>query len=81
MTTTLPGVAVAATDQENVDPSINHITNVCSTMQGVRAAYIDGSAKEKRERSRGPRISNTEKIESLLCFINGVETRSRWPTT
>ena len=45
MAATLLVLAVAAADQENVYPSIDIIANVCSSAQGVRAAYIDGPAK------------------------------------
>ena len=48
----LLALAVAAADQENVDPSIDIIANVHSSARGVRAAY-DESAKETRKRSRG----------------------------
>jgi hypothetical protein len=51
MTTTLYGAAVATTDQENTNPSIDMIiiANVCSTFWDVRAAYNDGLVKEIRE--------------------------------
>ena len=74
MASALLALADAAADQENVDPSIDIIANVRSSARGVRAAHIDGSAKETRKRSRGPRSSDAEKIESLLCFIDGAET-------
>ena len=61
----LLALAVAAADQENVDPLIDIIANVRNSAQGARAAYIDGSAKETRKLSRGPWRSNAEKIESL----------------
>ena len=74
MASMLLALVVAASDQENVDPSIDIIANVRSSVCGVRAAHIDGSAKETRKRSRGPQSSATEKFESLLCFIDGTET-------
>jgi hypothetical protein len=74
MASALLALADAAADQENVDPSIDIIANVRSSARGVRAVHIDGSAKETRKRSRGPRSSDAEKIESLLCFIDGAET-------
>jgi hypothetical protein len=66
MTSALLALAVAAADQENVNPSIDIIANVRSSARGVRAAHIDGSAKETRKRSRGPRSSDAEKIESTM---------------
>ena len=74
MASALLAFTVAVANQENVDPLIDIIANVCSSAQGVRAAHIDGSAKEARKRSHGPRSSDTEKIELLLCFINRAET-------
>ena len=74
MASALLTLAVAAADQENVDPSIEIITNIRSSVRGARAAYIDGPAKEARKRSHGPRISGAEKIKLLLCFIDGAET-------
>ena len=74
MASALLALADAAADQENVDPLIDIIANVRSSVRGVRAAHIDWSAKEARKRSRGLRSSDAEKIESLLCFIDGRET-------
>ena len=66
MASVLLALTVAAADQENVDPSIDIIANLRSSARGVRAAHIDGSAKEMRKRSRGLRSSDAEKIESLF---------------
>ena len=74
MTSTLLALAVAAANQENVDPSIDIIANVCSSARGVRTSHIDGSAKEARKRNRGPQSSDAEKIELLLCFIDSAGT-------
>ena len=74
MASALLGLVITAADQENVDPSINIIANICSSAQGVRAAYIDGSAKETSKQNCGPWTSNVEKTKSLLCFIYGAET-------
>ena len=63
MASALIALAVAAADQENVNPLIGIIANVCSSTQGVRVAHIDRSAKEARKRSHSPRSSNAEKIE------------------
>ena len=46
MVSVLRSLTVAAADQEKVDPSIDVIANVCSSVRGVRRAYIDGWVKE-----------------------------------
>jgi hypothetical protein len=72
----MTGILMAATDQENVNPSIDCIINVHSTctVRSVRAVCINGSAKETRKQSRGSQGSNEKKIELLLCFIDDAET-------
>ena len=60
-------------NQENVAPSADVLANVRSTAREALAAHIDRSAKEPGKRSRGPRSSDAEKVESLLCFIDGAE--------
>ena len=66
MTSVLLALAVAAADQENVYPSIDIIANVCSSARGVRAAHIDGSAKQTRKQSHGLRSNDVEKFELLF---------------
>ena len=60
-------------NQENVAPSADPLANVRSTARDALAAHIDRSAKEPGKRRRGPRSSDAEKVESLLCFIVGAE--------
>ena len=60
-------------NQENVAPSADALANVRSTAREALAAHIDRSAKEPGKRSRGPRSSDAEKVESLLCFVDGAE--------
>jgi hypothetical protein len=64
-------------NQENVAPSADPLANVRSTAREALAAHIDRSAKESGKRSRGPRSSDAEKVESLLCFVDGAGKRSR----
>ena len=80
----LLALAVAAADQENVDPSIDIIANVCSSARGVRAAY-DGSAKETRKWSRGGGPERQDDLVVALCPQRAtleqwlrVEQTSRW---
>ena len=61
-------------NQKNVAPSTDPLANARSTAREARAAHIDRSAKESSKRSRGPRSSDAEKVESLLCFVDGAET-------
>ena len=50
------------------------IANVSSVTRVARAAHIFGLAKGLKKRRHGLWNSNSEKIESLLCFIDRVET-------
>ena len=60
-------------NQENVAPSADPLANVRSTAREALAAHIDRSAKGSGKRSRGPKSSDAEKVESLLCFLDGAE--------
>ena len=60
-------------NQENVAPSTYLLTNVRSTVQEALASHIDRLTKQSGKRSCGLRSSNTKKIESLLCFVDGAE--------
>ena len=70
----LPGIIMNVTNQENVDHSIAHITNVHSTTYGVSVVFIDRLAKVIRKLSYSPQSSDSEKTKSLLCFVNNTET-------
>ena len=61
-------------NQENVAPSTDPLANVRSTAREALAAHFDILANEQGKRSRGPRSSDAEKVESVLCFIGGTET-------
>ena len=61
------------TNQENLAPSADPLANVRSTAREALAGHIDRSAKQSGKRSRGPRSSDAEKVESLLCFVDGAE--------
>ena len=60
-------------NQENAAPSADPLANVRSTAREALAAHIDRSAKGSGKRSRGPKSSDAEKVESLLCFLDGAE--------
>ena len=53
-------------NQENVAPSVDPLANVRSTARKALARHIDRSAKQSGKRSRGPRSSDAEKVESLF---------------
>ena len=66
MASALLALAIAVANQENVDPSIDIIANIRSSARGVRAAHIDGPAKEMRKQSHGLRSNDVEKFELLF---------------
>ena len=72
MINTVSVVAVVVTDQENIDPLVGIITTVQGVALAIRVTYIKEFARNKRW-SRGLQRSNTEKIKSLLYFIDGVQ--------
>jgi len=60
------------TGQENVPP-IDPVVNVRKDARNAMALHIDGSAKESKTGTRRNRLSDPEKIESILASIDCIE--------
>ena len=69
---------ISLVDQENAHPNVPPLPDAPSNMRDAacvaKTAHINRSAKETGKRKRGPRNSDTAKIEALLSHVNGTET-------
>ena len=61
------------TKQEDIVPSTILLANVCSTAREALVVHSDRLTKESGKHSHSLRSSDADKVESLLCFIDGTD--------
>ena len=61
-------------DKENAAPPDNPVADVLRTVRNAMAAHVDGSARSSGKRSRGPRSSDAQKVESVFACIDRIES-------
>ena len=61
-------------DKENAAPPDNPVADVLRTARNAMAAHVDGSARSSGKRSRGPRSSDAQKVESVFACIDRIES-------